>query len=284
MSGRVLIAGCGDLGLSLGLRLAAGGCEVYGLRRRAEPLPVPLASVRADLTCPGTLGGLPDALERVYYLATPAAFEDEAYRLAYVEGLRNLLAALPEPPKRLIFVSSTAVYGQLGGEWVDESSPARPRTFSGRRLHEAEELALGSGVPAVIVRFGGIYGPGRERMLRKVRAGEPCPADPPLYTNRIHREDCVAALAHLGRESIPPGVYLAVDDEPCSQCELMDWLAGRMGLPAPERVSQPAGGVRGSNKRCRNDKLRATGFEFRYPTYREGYGEMLATPAPDNRT
>lgn len=280
MSVRVLIAGCGDLGSALGLQLAASGAEVFGLRRRAELLPAPLKSLRADLARPETLRNLPSGLDRVYYLATPSAFTDEAYRLAYVEGLANLLAALPEPPRRLVFVSSTTVYGQLGGEWVDETSPTEPRAFSGRRMLQAEELALGSGVPAIVVRFGGIYGPGRERMLRKVRAGEPCAGEPPLYTNRIHRLDCVSVLAHMGREEIAPGVYLAVDDEPCSQCELMDWLAKRMGLPAPERVALPVGGVRGSNKRCRNDKLKATGFEFRYPSYREGYGEMLSGDEP----
>lgn len=116
-------------------------------------------------------------------------------------------------------------------------------------------------------------------MLRKVRAGEPCPAEPPLYTNRIHRDDCVSVLAHLARPDIAPGVYLAVDDEPCTQCELMDWLAQRMGLPRPARIAAPPGGLRGSNKRCRNAKLKATGFRLRYPSYREGYEALLAAGA-----
>jgi nucleoside-diphosphate-sugar epimerase len=279
MSRTILIAGCGDLGSSLGVQLAGEGHSVYGLRRRAEPLPPPLKTLQADLADPATLNQLPQEIDTVYYLATPSGFEDAAYRAAYVEGLRNLLAALarqPQPIGRLIFVSSTTVYGQLEGEWVDETSPTEPNGFSGRRMLEAEQLARASGLDAVIVRFGGIYGPGRERMLRKVRAGEPCPADPPLYTNRIHRDDCVAALAHLGQPSVAPGIYVAVDDAPCSQCELMDWLATRMQLPPPPRTSQQgAGGLRGSNKRCRNEKLKASGFRFRYPTYREGYAALL---------
>lgn len=274
MSGRILIAGCGDLGTTLGLELAAAGHEVYGLRRRVEPLPAPLRTLQADLTSPSTLSKLPNRLDRLYYLATPSAFDDAAYRAAYVDGLRNLLSALERPPRRLVFVSSTTVYGQLQGEWVDEDSPTEPNSFSGRRMLEAEALAAAAGAPAVVVRFGGIYGPGRERMLRKVRAGEPCPAEP-LFTNRIHRDDCVRALLHLGRAEVPAGVYLAVDDAPCTQCELMDWLAARLGLPAPPRAAQPPGGLRGSNKRCRNDKLKATGFTLRYPSYREGYGALL---------
>jgi nucleoside-diphosphate-sugar epimerase len=273
---RVLIAGCGDLGADLGRALAGEGHTIFGLRRRAELVPAPILPIAADLTEATSLSALPADVDLVYYIATPSAYDDDAYRAAYVDGLRNLLAALPEPPRRLVFVSSTTVYGQLEGEWVDERSPTGPGSFSGRRMLEAERLALASGIDTAIVRFGGIYGPGRERMLRKVRAGEPCPAEPPLYTNRIHRDDCVGILHHLGRAEVAPGIYLGVDDAPCSQCELMDWLAARMGLPAPRRVAGERGGLRASNKRCRNDKLKASGYRLRYPSYREGYGALLS--------
>lgn len=274
MSRRVLIAGCGDLGTALGLRLASEGDEVYGLRRRDEPLPAPLTTLRADLTQAPL--ALPLPFDLVVYLATPAGYDDAAYQATYVHGLRHLLDALAaRPPARLLLASSTTVYGQLDGGWVDEDSPTEPSSFAGRRMLEAERLALGSGIDTVVLRFGGIYGPGRERMLRKIRAGESCPAEP-LYTNRIHRDDCVAALAHAAGASVAAGVYLAVDDEPCSQCELMDWLAARMGLPQPPREPGPPGGHRGSNKRCCNAKLKATGFRFRYPSYREGYAALLA--------
>src|SRR5690606_39452049 len=115
---------------------------------------------------------LPDGINLVYYIATPDRFDDDAYRLAYVEGLRNLLDALgrrQQAPRRLVLISSTAVYGQLNGEWVDEDSPTEPNSFSGRRMLESEQLALSSGIPSTILRFGGIYGPGRERMLTTVR-------------------------------------------------------------------------------------------------------------------
>jgi nucleoside-diphosphate-sugar epimerase len=274
----VLIAGCGDLGTAAGQALAARGDAVTGLRRRAEPLPHPLRSLRADLRRPQTLAGLPTGIDLVYYIATPDRFDDAAYRAAYVDGLGNLLEALrsqSQTPRRLILVSSTAVYGQSAGEWVDEASPTAPDSFSGRRMLESERLALGSGIPCTVVRFGGIYGPGRERMLRKVEAGEPCPADPPLYTNRMHREDCIRALVHLANAAVPTGIYLAADDAPCTQCELMDWLAARLGLPRPLGTTAAVGDRRGSNKRCRNDKLKATGFALRYPTYREGYAALL---------
>ncbi len=276
---RVLIAGCGDLGVALGTQLAKAGHAVWGLRRSPQPLPAPLRTITADLTDPATLTALPPALDLIYYTATPGRFADDAYRLTYVEGLRNLLGALAgqgQRPRRLILVSSTTVYGQTDGSWVDENSPTEPQGFSGRRMLEAETLALTSAIATAIVRFGGIYGPGRNRMLRKVRAGEPCVADPPQYTNRIHRDDCVNILAHLANPAVAPGIYLGVDDKPCTQCELMDWLAARMGLPAPQRIGGSPGGLRGSNKRCRNDKLKASGYRLLYPSYREGYNAMLA--------
>lgn len=274
----VLIAGCGDLGTAAGLILAGKGQQVIGLRRRLDALPAPLHTLRADLSRPETLTALPANIDLVYYIATPASYDDAAYRATYIEGLHNLLQALRQQrqaPRRLVLVSSTAVYGQLAGEWVDETSATTPNSFSGRRMLESEQLALDSGIPCTIVRFGGIYGPGRERMIRKVKAGEPCPAEPAFYTNRIHRDDCVQALVHLAAEQASPGIYLATDDAPCTQCELMDWLAGRLGLPQPERTRGTPGGSRGSNKRCRNDKLKSTGFRLHYPSYREGYAALL---------
>lgn len=274
----VLIAGCGDLGTAAGLLLAERGLQIHGLRRREESLPSPLHTLRADLTQPGTLNNLPLAIDLLYYIATPGRYDDAAYHAAYVDGLANLLQALRQQgqaPRRLVLVSSTAVYGQIHGEWVDETSPTQPTGFSGQRMLESEQLALTSGIPSTIIRFGGIYGPGRERMLRKVRAGDPCAAEPALYTNRIHRDDCVRALVHLADDSIPTGIYLGVDDAPCSQCELMDWLATQLELPQPNRVQVDPSRTRAGNKRCRNAKLKATGFHFHYPSYREGYAAML---------
>ncbi|KAB7623218.1 SDR family oxidoreductase [Alkalilimnicola sp. S0819] len=272
---RILIAGCGKLGTALGRELSEAGHTVWGLRRRAERIPEPIRPLAGDLADPASLPALPEALDRIYYIATPGAYDDTAYQRAYVHGLRNLLAALPNPDGRLVFVSSTSVYGQSDGREVDESSPTEPTGFSGQRMLEAEHIALGWAGESVVVRFGGIYGPGRTRMIDKVRHGEACTAHPPAWSNRIHQADCVGVLAHLGAARITPGVYLAVDDAPCTQCELMDWLAEQLGLPQPPRRNVGAGGFRAGSKRCRNDKLRASGYRFRYPSYREGYAAML---------
>ncbi|HET8700514.1 MAG TPA: SDR family oxidoreductase [Nitrococcus sp.] len=276
---RVLIAGCGKIGTRLGEELASLGDEVWGLRRGRIQLPAPLRTLTADLNHPESLRSIPGEITQVFYLATPSAYTDEAYQLTYVEGLRNLLQVLAgqnQAPRRVLFVSSTAVYAQHGGEWVDETSPTAPTGFSGQRLLEAEHLLQQGPFPGLVVRFGGIYGPGRDAMIRKVRAGEPCRAEPPLYTNRIHEDDCIGVLRHLGRLATPDAVYLGVDDAPCTQCELMDWLAEQLGQARPPRASAVTGTPRAGSKRCCNARLKASGYALCFPTYREGYRAMLA--------
>ncbi|MGI9336599.1 MAG: sugar nucleotide-binding protein [Gammaproteobacteria bacterium] len=277
---RILIAGCGDVGTRLGLRLAACGHQVFGLRRNAGRLPPPLNGVAADLNDAATLQGLPDSIEYLHYTAAADRSDDAAYKAAYVDGLVNVLGALRTSGaclRRLLFISSTSVYGQSDGAWVDETEPTRPASFSGRRLLEGERTALEGAPEAVVVRFGGIYGPGRERLITRVREGAPCVADPPTYTNRIHVDDCAGVMAHLMALPAPESVYIGVDSAPAAQCEVMDWLAGRLSVPRPPRAAPaPHRQVRG-NKRCRNDRLRSSGYRFQFPSYREGYAAILAT-------
>ena len=189
---------------------------------------------------------MPDGLEVVVYTAAASAFTEEGYRKTYVEGLRNLLEALQagaHPVSRLIFVSSTGVYGQTQGQWVDERSPTQPGHFSGRIMLEAERIAVAEAYPAIVVRFGGIYGPGRNRLVETVRRGVACVESPPTYTNRIHRDDCAAVLQHLMVLERPESLYLGVDSHPAPQCEVMDWLAGRLGVPVPPPGVGGSGGL-----------------------------------------
>jgi len=286
---RILIAGCGDIGSALGTRLHADGHEVWGLRRSARALPEGMHSLRADLTVPESLDGLPERLDAAVYIATPDHYDDAAYEAAYVRGLANLLGALHTDGghiARLIFVSSTSVYAQNGGQWVDEDSPTNATGFSAKRLLQAEHMALEAPIFGVVVRFGGIYGPGRNRLLQRVRDGRPCQQTPTLYTNRIHRDDCVAVLRHLLSLSEPEHIYLAVDSDPAPQCAVMDWLALQMGVPEPPRLDSKISRDTGpqSNKRCRNARLLASGYQLIYPSYRDGYAVILrdsCAPARD---
>ncbi len=278
---RVLIAGCGYTGAALGLRLAGEGHIVWGLRRRAEGLPPGILPLGADLTDPRSLKSLPPGLDSVFYTAGADGSGEEAYRAAYLTGPALLLEALEaqgQRPGRLVFTSSTAVYAQSSGEWVDETSPAAPADFRGALLLEGERLLLGGPFPATVVRLAGIYGPGRTRLIGRVRRGEAvCPEGPPIYTNRIHRDDAAGALRHLMALERPEALYLGADHEPAERCEVLRWLAGKLGAPPPRQA--PLSGAEPSrprsNKRCSNARLLASGYRFRYPSYREGYGAIL---------
>jgi nucleoside-diphosphate-sugar epimerase len=278
----ILIAGCGYVGTALGRRLAAAGHVVWGMRRVAQDLPRGIRHLAGDLTAPQTLRDLPPGLDIVFYTAAPNGADDAAYRAIYVDGLRYLLEALAgqgQSPRRVFLTSSTAVYAQSAAEWVDESSPTGPTHFSGRRVLEGERLLLDGPFPATVVRFGGIYGPGRTSLIERVRQGlAACREGPPLYTNRIHRDDCAGVLQHVMTLPTPEALYVAVDHEPADYCDVLRWLAGRLGAPMPRVEAESGADTRRhrTNKRCRNGKLVASGYVFRYPTFREGYAELLA--------
>jgi len=284
---RTLIAGCGFVGTQLGVELAAEGHAVWGLRREPGGLPTPIRPLRADVTKPATLHDLPAQLDLVFFTAAPDQHDDEGYRRLYVEGLRNLIRALcaqGQQPRRLLFTSSTAVYAQSDGGWVDEDSPTQPHTFAGRRLLEAERIVLTSPFRSVVVRLAGIYGPGRGRLVENVRNGTAaCPDGPPIYTNRIHRHDCVGVLRHLATIAAPLPLYLAADHEPAENGSVLRWLAAQLHVaPPPVRpASELQSWERGSSKRCRNDRLLRSGYRFRFRTFRDGYSAMLKDACPE---
>lgn len=271
---RVLIAGCGDIGTRLGLRLSAAGAQVFGLRRTINQLPDGIHGIAADLADPSSLDSIP-ACDYLFYTAAAKSADPAVYSATYVDGLKHLLAALPEPPRHLFLTGSSSVYHQHEHDWVDEQSPVQPDSARGRILLESEQLALNSGIAATVVRFSGIYGPGRTHLQRQVAAGIAAPAEPLHYSNRIHRDDCVGVLQHL-LQLAEDGValkplYLASDDSPAPIHEVMEWLAEQLGVEIETR--QPV--RRSGSKRCSNRRLRASGYRFLYPDYRSGYAALL---------
>jgi len=235
---RVLIAGCGYVGSALGERLSAEGHEVFGLKRNPEDLPAGIRPIRADLSRPETLTSLPSGIDFIFYTAGASRSDEEGYRDAYLDGMGRLLGALSdlaEQPRRIFFTSSTSVYDQRRGEWVDEDSKTAPTSYRGDIMLMTERLLLAGEVPATVVRLGGIYGPGRDRLLRAVLRGEVGASEGEAhYTNRIHRDDAAGCLQHLMALESPSAVYLGVDHEAAEEGAVLRWLADRLGVKLPE--------------------------------------------------
>lgn len=273
----VLIAGCGDLGTEAGLRFAALGHHVTAWRRTPRLLPPTFEGVAVDLR--EAAPRIPsDAGILVIALAADGHDED-AYRAAYVDGTERILDALERDgvtPGRALFVSSTAVYGGLSGD-VDEESPTEPTAFNGRVMLEAEELFLSRLVSTpttpTVLRLGGIYGPGRTRLIDQVRTGEARATT--RRTTRIHRDDAAAAIVHLTTmPGAPETTYLGVDDSPATHAEVVGFLARELGAPEPQPAD--AGSARGADRACSNARLRAVGWGPTFPSYAEGYRAILA--------
>lgn len=272
----LLIVGCGALGAPLATELAAQGHQVFGLRRNPPTDSTPfLRYFAADITQPATLAKLPKNLDLVLFIVSADGRTEASYHAVYNVGVGNALTAFPEVP--WIFVSSTSVYGQNQGEWVNENSPAEPLTATAQLIRAAELRITAAHPESVVVRFSGIYGPGRNHLLRQAALSPEIQRHPPYWTNRIHAQDCVGVLAFLCAQRLAGAAlqpyYLASDNEPVPLWDVIAWLAARMDCPPP-RPKMVAGNTEG-NKRCDNRRLKTLGYRFRYPSFKDGYGELV---------
>lgn len=277
----VLIAGCGDLGGRLASQLLPQRWTVYGLRRDISKLGEGVIGVRGDFFDARIPEQWPEGrIDYLVYCATPTTRDEAGYRAAYVQGLKHVLGWIErsgQQPKRVLFVSSSSVYGQQHGEWVDETSEVQADGFSGQVMREAEQLVLGAPLPATIVRLTGIYGPGRSDLMNRVRQGYSVAVDPPVYGNRIHADDAAGLLVFLLQADVR-GValddcYLGVDDAPVPLAEVVDWIRARLGVTewSAEHNVRRAG-----SKRCSNARAKSLGWAPTYATYKEGYEAMLS--------
>jgi nucleoside-diphosphate-sugar epimerase len=276
----VLVAGCGWLGTALARRLIARGDRVTAVRRdpgRAARLaPLGVEPLAVDLAGAGASGRLPP-VEAIVACQAAAAEGEGAYRAAYVEANRTLLAAARERGAAFVYTGSTGVFGQRDGRDVDESTPPAPASPTGAVLAEAERLVLdaaAAGVRASLVRLSGLYGPGRTGILERVRQGALAlgPGDD-AWMNFCHQEDAVElVLAALARA--PPGAILhGSDARPARRREVVEWIAARLGIPAPRTERAPPG----ANRRILSGRSRALlGVELRYPSFSDGLAPLVS--------
>lgn len=280
----VLVAGCGYVGCALARMLIEDGDVVWGLRRNPSGLPEGVRPVAGDVTDPASLADVPSHPDAIIYAVSPGGSSPEAYRAAYVDGVAHVIRAAGDGASpfrgRLVLVSSTGVYGESDGAWVDEDSNPNPADETGRVLLEGERAAQSFGGQGTVLRLGGIYGPGRDRTVRRVASGDAGCPDAGLYGNRIHRDDAAGAVRHLATLPDPDPTYIGVDSDPADLRTVYRWIADGLDLADPCADARADIGAparrRGTNKRCSNARLLRSGYTFRYPTFREGYAGFIA--------
>jgi len=276
---RTLIVGCGYVGLPLALLLQERGDEVAGWVR-SEASAAELAEKGVDRIVIGNVAeeigwsGADEKFDAIVHCASSGGGGAAAYREVYLEGVRQMNRH--QSQARRIFVSSTSVYGQSDGGWVDENSPAQPASETSRILREAEEEALKAG--GIVVRAAGIYGPGRAALFEKFRRGDATmEGDGTRWVNSIHQADIVGALLRLLDVGELGQVYHAADDTPVMLRDYYAWCSEKLGKPMPPAGERDPNRKRGlTNKRVANRKLREAGWVPRFPSFREGLAERIS--------
>lgn len=303
---RVLIVGCGYVGLPLGAELVKLGHEVFGLRRTssddADLKAAGLTPLHADISQLETLTALPADFDWVVNCAASGGGDVDAYRRLYLQGTRNLIAWLASSRgresadlskeenvlrltsaatlKKFVYTSSTGVYGQNDGSVVKETSPTEPAVETARILVETEKALLAAAreknFPAVVLRVAGIYGPDRGYLLKQYLKNEArIEGSGGRILNMIHRDDLIGVVVAALKSGRPGEIYNAVDDEPVTQRTFFEWLAGMLGKDLPPSAPEDAetNRKRGvTNKRVSNRRLKMElGYQFKYPNFRTGY-------------
>jgi nucleoside-diphosphate-sugar epimerase len=287
---KCLIVGCGYVGLPLGRELVRLGHEVFGLRRQAsgenELKTAGIKPLTADITRPEALAKLPREFDWVVNCVASRGGTAEDYRGIYLRGTRHLLEWLSaRPPQKFVYTSSTSVYAQTDGSWVNETNSTEPLVDTAKILVETEKLLLaeeaGPKIPAVVLRLAGIYGPDRGHGFKQFLKNEArIEGDGTRFLNMIHRDDVVGCIIAALKKGRPGEIYNAADNEPVSQMDFFLWLAEKLGKDLPPSVPENSGENRKrgvTNKRVSNQKLKTElGYPFKYPNFRTGYTEEIS--------
>jgi nucleoside-diphosphate-sugar epimerase len=272
----LLVIGCGYLGRRVAARRRAAGNRVFAATRSPHHADefhrLGLEPVHCDVLDPDSLRALPAGADVVYCVG----FDRKAgktMRNVYVDGLNNALIALDAADRgRFVYASSTGVYGQTGGEEVDETATTAPAGESGRIVLDAENLLRERRPDAVILRFAGIYGPNRLIRAAALKAGEPLSGDPDQWLNLIHVEDGASAVIAAVERANAGSVINVCDDFPARRRDFYMKMAEVLGAPSPwfppnveESVSDPV------SRRIVNRRMHTElAVTLRYPSYMEG--------------
>jgi nucleoside-diphosphate-sugar epimerase len=268
----VLIAGCGYVGVATAKLFRTQEWNVTAWTRSGDiadrALIIPRCAV--DFRDREEVQRNSFQCDLVIQCASSGGGDAAEYRRLYRDGAANLVTCFPQ--SRIFFISSTSVYAQKEGAWVDEDSFAEPTSAKGKILREAENIVLDA--KGIVLRLAGIYGPGRSFLLQSVLTGTASGADTAdRYVNQIHRDDAASAIFFLARQDgvPPPRIFNVVDNSPAPRSEVLHWLSAKTGRPLSDSTGTIGHRRADSNKRVSNAKLRALGWLPQYPSYKEGF-------------
>lgn len=275
-----LLLGYGDIGSRLAQLSVAQGIPVTAVRR-TETTHAEIETIAADVTGPETIQrAVEEGPRDIVVTLTPSNYSEQGYRDSYLACAHALANTLPSysPTSRVIFVSSTSVYGQNNGEWVDESSDTLPSSATAQVLIEAENALASAGIRQCNLRFSGIYGPGRTRFIDLTKSGKIAPPYPVHWTNRIHADDCAGVLDYLLRLAPDrfPSLVVATDSAPVPKHQVQTFIAQQLGMAVPDTEESLSEDTTATGKRCNNKRLLELGYEFLYPDYRAGFSALIA--------
>lgn len=267
-----LILGCGYLGGRVAKLWHHAGRPVFAASRNPSHLPSEVEPIVCDVLQADSLANLP-GVETVLYAIGFDRTSGASMRAVYVDGLANVLDRLP-PPKQFIYISSSSVYGQTDGGWVNETSPTEPMEESARIVADAEAMLRSKMPGAMVLRFAGIYGPGRLLRRQTIEKGEPIVGDADKWLNLIHVEDGARAVLSAEERGEPGRIYNICDDHPVRRRNFYATLAHYLGapeptfqLPSPDAMPPHERANRRINNRRMKEELQV---ELRYPDYDQG--------------
>jgi len=275
---KILIIGCGDIGAELGKQLVTQGHRVSGWKRTPPTESSAFEICKVDVTEYESIKRQEFNFDQVIYILSPDRGDISTYEAVFSTGVDHVLDVFRQRKANVsfTFVSSTRVYGQYQGEWLNEDAETEPTDERGKILLAAERKFLSFNERSTVVRFSGIYGRSNH-FINQLKAGCEIQKEPPYFTNRIHRDDCVGVLSFLINKKINAenlqAVYLATDHDPAPKWDVASYLAAELKLPAPVPLTLTT--EADCNKRLKNDRLTSAGYRFKFKSYKDGYAEVV---------
>lgn len=273
---KLLVIGCGKLGQKLGLLAKKIPLDLLGFKRK-KITSTNIRIEQQDIFDKSFFDKVKiHSPDFILYSLSADEQSEKSYRRNYVEGLKQVIKSIKyiNNFQHLFFVSSTSVYGDNNDQFIDEFSETSPKNFRGTILLEAENLLNTVKFNSTILRLSGIYGSGRNYMIKLSQDAESWPKFD-RWTNRINEDDAANFIIFLLNQclqgEIPEKLYLLTDKEPVTLFRLLNWI--RQNLNLKNKINITSDPILG--KRLRSSIIPSLKFEYKYPTYKQGYKELI---------